>query len=213
MRKAVVGCLSAHDLAAVQRARSTDAHVIAVMIDIGQGVSLRELHDAALAAGALRCHAVDAREEFARECVLPAVHADTLDDAFEAARSRGRAFVARTLRELARLEGDADVIDAGEPPSIEMLSIPHALDRPASVTIVFGADMPVSINHVTMSPAELVESLRTIAAAHRVPSDGALAILQAAGHARRAGACSDLEVTVAIADGAITLAEPEYTAA
>lgn len=213
MNKAVVGCLSALDLAAIQRARSTHAEAVAVMFDIGQNVSLRELHDAALAAGAVRCHAVDVREEFARECVLPAVHADTLEDAVETAQSRGRAFVARKLREVARLEGNADVVYAGDPPPIQMRSIPHAIGHAASVTIAFGEDMPVAINHVTMSPAELVESLRTIAAAHRVEQDGALALLHAAGHARRMSGGSDSEVTLAIDDGAITFAEPEYTAA
>ena len=47
------------------------AEVIAVTVDLGQGSELEAVRDRALAAGAVRAHVLDVREEFARDYVLP----------------------------------------------------------------------------------------------------------------------------------------------
>ena len=54
-----------------------NAEVIAVTLDLGQGKELEEIRDRALAAGAARAHVLDAREEFARDYVLPALQAES----------------------------------------------------------------------------------------------------------------------------------------
>jgi argininosuccinate synthase len=45
--------------------------VVAVTLDLGQSDELDEIRARALAAGALRAHVIDARDRFARRCVLP----------------------------------------------------------------------------------------------------------------------------------------------
>ena len=52
------------------------AEIVAVTMDLGQGKELEDVRDRALAAGAVRAHVLDVREEFARDYVLPALKAD-----------------------------------------------------------------------------------------------------------------------------------------
>jgi argininosuccinate synthase len=52
------------------------AEIVAVTIDLGQGRELEEVRDRALAAGAVRAHVLDAREEFARGYIVRALKAD-----------------------------------------------------------------------------------------------------------------------------------------
>ena len=47
-------------------------------MDLGQGTELEDVRDRALAAGAVRAHVLDVREEFARDYVLPALKADAM---------------------------------------------------------------------------------------------------------------------------------------
>lgn len=56
------------------------AEVVTLTLDLGQGVDLEEVRDRALATGAVRAHVLDAREEFARDFVLPALRAGVLRD-------------------------------------------------------------------------------------------------------------------------------------
>ena len=58
-------------------------------LDLGQGRELEAVRDRALAAGAVRAHVLDVREEFARDFVLPALKADAaVDDRLSAGRAR-----------------------------------------------------------------------------------------------------------------------------
>jgi argininosuccinate synthase len=50
--------------------------VVAVAVDVGQGEDLAPLHDRALAAGAIDAVVVDAREEFARDILMPTLAAN-----------------------------------------------------------------------------------------------------------------------------------------
>ena len=46
------------------------AQIIAVTIDLGQGRELNQIRERAISAGAIRCHVLDVREQFARDYIL-----------------------------------------------------------------------------------------------------------------------------------------------
>jgi argininosuccinate synthase len=144
-----------------QLARDHDADVIAVALDLGNGPPLGELRDAALAAGATRCHALDLREEFARECIVPALRAGVFADADAAIASFAHDFVARKLADIAEIEQAAVV-----PLDLEFESkraTPAARAAgPADLEIQFADGTPVAINGVPMTLTELMESVETI---------------------------------------------------
>jgi len=62
-------------------AEQRGAEVVTVTLDIGQGHELEAVRDRAIAAGAARAHVLDAREEFAREHILPSLQAGATDAA------------------------------------------------------------------------------------------------------------------------------------
>jgi argininosuccinate synthase len=81
------------------------AEVVAVTMDLGQGKELEEVRDRALAAGAVRAHVLDVREEFAHHYVLPALKADAIyEDRSPMATALGRPLIARKLIEIAAIE-------------------------------------------------------------------------------------------------------------
>ena len=83
-----------------------DAEVITMTVDLGQGLELADIHERALAAGAVRAHVVDARDEFVREYILPALQAGAVyEDRYPLATALGRPLMARRLVEIARMEG------------------------------------------------------------------------------------------------------------
>ncbi len=83
-----------------------DAEVITMTVDLGQGLELASIHERALAAGAARAHVVDARDEFVREYILPALQAGAVyEDRYPLATALGRPLMARRLVEIARMEG------------------------------------------------------------------------------------------------------------
>lgn len=83
-----------------------DAEVITMTVDLGQGLELASIHERALAAGAVRAHVVDARDEFVREYILPALQAGAVyEDRYPLATALGRPLMARRLVEIARMEG------------------------------------------------------------------------------------------------------------
>lgn len=82
------------------------AEIIAVTLDLGQGQELSDVRERALAVGALRAHVVDAREEFARDYILPALQAGAIyEDRYPLATALGRPLIARHIVEIARMEG------------------------------------------------------------------------------------------------------------
>jgi argininosuccinate synthase len=81
------------------------AEIIAVTLDIGQGRELADIRERALALGAVRAHVIDAREEFVRDYILPALQAGALyEDRYPLATALARPLVARRLVEVARME-------------------------------------------------------------------------------------------------------------
>jgi argininosuccinate synthase len=95
------------------------AEVVALSVDLGDGVPLEALRDRALAAGAVRAHVLDLREELAREYL----HRPQAQD------SHGRPFVrelawpliARTLVDIARIEGAAAVAHGAADTALDTL--------------------------------------------------------------------------------------------
>ncbi|MEZ5294345.1 MAG: argininosuccinate synthase [Vicinamibacterales bacterium] len=80
--------------------------VVAVAIDVGQGMALDALRVLALDAGAAKCHAVDARDMVVERACWPALAAGALEtpgEPIHTALSMG--MVATTVADIARLEG------------------------------------------------------------------------------------------------------------
>jgi argininosuccinate synthase len=94
-------------------AETCGADVVTVTADFGQGRDLEEIRDRALAIGALRAHVLDAREEFARSYLLPAIRAGALADDRLPVAALGHAAVAATLVEIAGIEQSIRVAHGG----------------------------------------------------------------------------------------------------
>ncbi len=81
------------------------AEVIAVTLDLGQGRELNQIRERAMATGAIRCHVLDVREEFARDYVLPSLQADAMyEEQYPLATALGRPLIAKKLVEIAHME-------------------------------------------------------------------------------------------------------------
>jgi argininosuccinate synthase len=81
------------------------AEIIAVTLDLGQGRELNQIRERAMAAGAIRCHVLDVREEFARDYILPALQADALyEERYPLATALSRPLIAKKLVEIAHME-------------------------------------------------------------------------------------------------------------
>ena len=81
------------------------ADIIAFTLDLGQGRELNQIRERAMAAGAIRCHVLDVREEFARDYILPALQADALyEERYPLATALSRPLIAKKLVEMAHME-------------------------------------------------------------------------------------------------------------
>jgi argininosuccinate synthase len=188
LKKIITACLgSADELAHIKSLSASGAiEVIAVAFDLANGHNLRALHDDAIAAGAARCHVLGVKEAFARECVLPSIQGEATVDQL-AIR-----FVANTLAKIAELEGGADV--SFNPQTTPLMGGARSTrrvppDRPARIEIAFENGVPLSLNGVTMTLAEMIECLSTIAAAQGIGD--ARAAVHALQVARRGVAVQD----------------------
>jgi len=84
-----------------------DAEVVALTVNLGQpGEDYEVIRGKALRLGALDCHVVDAREEFAREYIVPAIKANgTYGLGYPLFTALGRPLIAKLAVEYARLSG------------------------------------------------------------------------------------------------------------
>ena len=78
--------------------------VIAVALDLGQGRELSQIRERAIAAGAIRCHVLDVREEFARDFLLRALQAGAMQDPYPAGAALESPLVAKKLVDIAHME-------------------------------------------------------------------------------------------------------------
>ena len=86
------------------------AEVVTVTLDLGQSSDMNEIRSHALSSGAARAHVIDAREEFARDLVLPSLKAGALSDTrYPMATALTRPLIARTLVQIAKIENAAQV--------------------------------------------------------------------------------------------------------
>ena len=133
-----------------------DAEVIAVTVDLGQGLELASIHERALGAGAVRAHIVDARDEFVKRYILPALQAGAVyEDRYPLATALGRPLIAQRLVDIARMEGASAVAHGCTSihnDQVRLESSIRALD--SSLTIIAAAQS------WTMTPAEKVEYAR-----------------------------------------------------
>lgn len=184
--------------------------VIAVAIDLGARTALDGVRDAALSAGARRCHVVDKRDALAEGVLWPALRAGALhspgvpihtalsmpvvaDVIAEIATHEGATAIAvwaddpldrQRLRALLKATtpaaglvsvtresaaGGAGNLWASMAPAAAVTAVaPAATTGRASLTIGFERGLPVHVSGVGMPPAEIVESVATIAADHGV---------------------------------------------
>ena len=84
-----------------------DAEVVALTVNLGQpGEDYEVIRGKALQIGAIECHVVDAREEFAREYVAPAIKANGIYGlGYPLFTALGRPLIAKLAVEYARLAG------------------------------------------------------------------------------------------------------------
>jgi argininosuccinate synthase len=152
-----------HSMAALAAAsRRTDVEAIAVVFDIGRGPSLAGLKDAALACGAVKCHALDVREEFAREVTIRAFQEDLSEGLRPRITWLAERLITQKLAEIAALER-ADVVHAALPESIvEGSPIRSLSTEPACLDLRFAHGEPIALNDIPMSLPELIDSLETI---------------------------------------------------
>ena len=97
------GAASATTLEWLARARR--APVVTVTLDVGQGADLAAVRARALSGGAIRAHAVDARDELARDFLLPSIPAMPGVGRGPSIESVTLPLIARKLVEIARIEG------------------------------------------------------------------------------------------------------------
>jgi argininosuccinate synthase len=82
------------------------AEVVCLTVNLGQpGENYAVIEDKALALGARECHVVDAREEFAREYVAPAIKANALYGNYPLFTALGRPLIAKLAVSYARQTG------------------------------------------------------------------------------------------------------------
>lgn len=166
-----MGCVSGDDLHVIQQL-SAKHEVVAVVFDLGDGAGMRELHDQARAAGAVRCHVLDVRDEYIRACLLPLALS-----AIEGAVDDGllgdgaRTFIARKLKDVAAVEGPCSVIEPVAPVRRSAPGRHGGVDCSAVVSIAFEDRVPVAINDIPMTLSEIVDCLTTLGAVHGLSSE------------------------------------------
>jgi argininosuccinate synthase len=91
-------------------AETYGAEVVTVTLDLGQGEDLADLRARALRLGASRSHVIDARDDFARDYVVPALKANACaEDRIPMSTALARPLIAKKLVEIARFEGAATI--------------------------------------------------------------------------------------------------------
>ena len=86
-------------------AEKYQAEIVAVTLDLGQGRELDDVRERAMAVGAVRCHVLDVRAEFAEQYVLRSLQAGALyEGQYPLATALGRPLIAKRLVEIAEME-------------------------------------------------------------------------------------------------------------
>jgi argininosuccinate synthase len=99
-------------------AETHHADVVTVTLDVGQGENLSAVRARALSCGAVRAHAIDARDELVREFLLPSLAGGPLDDGPFIGEFTCP-LIARKLLEIARIEEASVVAHASRDETID----------------------------------------------------------------------------------------------
>ncbi|MEM1514966.1 MAG: argininosuccinate synthase [Thermoproteota archaeon] len=90
-----------------------DAAVVTVTLDVGQKEDLKAIEEKAYRLGVLRHYSIDAKEEFVRNYVFPAIKANALyEGKYPVSTALSRPLIASKLVEVAEME-DADAVAHG----------------------------------------------------------------------------------------------------
>jgi argininosuccinate synthase len=125
------------------------ADVVTLTIDLGQGRDLDEARGRALAAGAIRAHVLDAREEFARHYVLPGLQAGALyAGRYPMTASVARPVVASKLVEIARIERATMVAHGARGRGNDLLPLDLSVRalEPSLRVVAAGRDNPAALS-------------------------------------------------------------------
>jgi argininosuccinate synthase len=121
-----------------QLAVTCDAEIVAMTLDVGQGRELETVRQAALAAGAIRAHVLDVREEFARDCILGAIQGGR--EEYPLGHALARSLIARKLIEIARIEGATAIAHGGDSGDHQVIeATARAVDPSMRVVAAAGA--------------------------------------------------------------------------
>ena len=133
-------------------AETYGAEVVTLTLDLGQGRDLEEIRDRALAAGAVRAHVLDVREEFAHDFVLPALQAGALHEGRDPmAAALARPLMARKLLEIASIEQTTAIAHGCTGLDQErMAESARALNPHIRVIAVAGAAAPPQRTHANL---------------------------------------------------------------
>ena len=87
-------------------AEKYDVDVVAVAVDVGEEKNYEGIREKALKIGAISAYVIDAKEEFARDFVLPALKANALyEGRYPLSAALSRPLIAKKVVEIARKEG------------------------------------------------------------------------------------------------------------
>jgi argininosuccinate synthase len=140
-------------------ARGVD--VVAVAFDLGGKTALSGLRDDALSLGAMRCHALDVREDFARDVIVPSLAAGRAHR-HETVVELAQRFLTSSLQSIARLEAATLLEPKGFDLPWRSGTDQRGTQGPAAIALRFVQETPSELNGITMTPAEMLESLETI---------------------------------------------------
>ena len=127
------------------------AEVVAVTIDLGQGRELEEVRDRALAAGAVRAHVLDARDEFARGYIVRGLKAGaTAADGAPLGTALGVPLIARLVVQIAGIEHATAIAHAANGTAMDVAA---GLLNPALRVLAPARDW-------TMTPAQQAAYIR-----------------------------------------------------
>jgi len=165
--------------AAVRQLVEQGLEVVTLTLDVGQSEPLDGIRARALACGATRAHVVDARETFARTCVIPAMQQPGAD-----LETLAAPLISRTLAEVAAIEGAdpvtdeaVDAVATGTGPREHHLLLrgavhpSRALETDARLDVTLENGIPTALNGVPMALTELIESVSVIAGRHAIGHD------------------------------------------
>jgi argininosuccinate synthase len=150
------------------------AEVVTVTLDLGQSGDTSEIRSHALSAGATRAHVIDAREELARDFVLPSLKAGALSDTrYPMATALTRPLIAKTLVQIAAIEDAGQVAHGAIGRDRRRLAQPIATLNPALKEIACAEETALAATAGEAAPNRTDDNLwgRTIG---RRGDDGSL---------------------------------------